>query len=307
MSLKKEIADLASRISSSHQNFAIDLSGPAGAGKGTIGKELEELLDAHFFSTGNIYRFASYFLLNFENFSSERILSMEPEQLNQEMEAHWHHLSQIEFNYQTQSVEFTHAQYGTQIVSFAHLRLDPQVSAVVSTVAGSQFMREQAGEIYRQTVLTQWRVIGDGRDGDRVLSPEALAETAAQLGQSAIPYVLLIYIFADEEVLIKRALWRELEKQGCLIAENITDREFEELADRFLSAVVKQSIHDNIIHRNQNDHNKPDYAKLLTPVEAIESGRYSLIVDSSHLTVDEVILLILQKLVAGFQVECRLT
>lgn len=88
---------------------------------------------------------------------------------------------------------------------------------------------------------------------------------------------LRIYVYADEHILAQREVKRQAERGITLSIEN---------AEQIISA------------RNKEDQARVGRGKLLTPQEAQEPGRYDLVIDTSHMTRNEVVLEVLKKLKA---------
>jgi cytidylate kinase len=108
-------------------------------------------------------------------------------------------------------------------------------------------------------MLTHGRTVLEGRDMWEVAIHDA---------------DILIYLYATNEVLIAREIERQRQRGVTLSPEDVA------------TIVIKRNADDNARVRG----------KLLTPKEAIESNKYNLIIDTSNMSPDEILLDVLLKL-----------
>lgn len=135
---------------------------------------------------------------------------------------------------------------------------DPKIGMVISQLAKRDPIRDFLDR-EQLSLLQQGKAVIEGRD----------------MWQIARPYVdILIYLYADDKTLMEREKKRHTERGKPILDE-----------------IAKKIVVD----RNNEDYNRTR-GKLMTPEEAKRSKKYDIVIDTSHLTPEEIVLLILQKL-----------
>lgn len=243
----------------------LGVDGPQLAGKGTIVKILSEILQTVVFNSGIYYRAITHFLI--EN------KFIEPGK-NQ-------NLSNLNWNEILKSIEITHVQEAVEIAlvgedsivcSVGYQTLyGAEVTDTVSSVAACLEVRQCVINIaVSKFEEEEISIIIEARDN---------YENAIRFMATA-----LIYMFASEEEMIKRAIARE---------EGHQERELTRDEAKQIETIVKS--------RNEEElgrHSTPGHGRLLSPEEAIFGDYgYHLVVDTSNITPQELEITILAFLV----------
>jgi len=246
-----EINQLAESLKSYSWTIAID--GPAAVGKGTLMNNLKKLLDLDDLPTGDMYRSVTFYLTEVCGLSIQKIEEISDNNLSEILNK-----MDIAFT-SSQNKEVilmdTVLKYGAKVTTFLQ---NPEIGKIISKIAKRDPVRDYLEQFQKQKA-SAGNIVMEGRDMWNVVSEQAN---------------LMIYKYADDEVLIGREMKRQ-EDLGKTITYDMA---------RLI-----------VVKRNQDDSNR-SRGKLLKPQDAIGSGKYHLIIDTSNMNSDEVALTVLKKL-----------
>ena len=135
----------------------ITIDGPAGTGKSTVARELARRLGLDFLDTGSMYRAAAAIAID------QEIPADRPQDLVAAVVA-----ADLHFDWSTDPPSLI--AYGLPVMG--RIR-DPDVTAVVSPIAGIAALRRLMVERQRQIAAEHPRLVSEGRDQGSVVFPEA--------------------------------------------------------------------------------------------------------------------------------------
>lgn len=249
--LQSQISTLSEKLRK--RSWKIGIDGPAAVGKGTLANLLAEKLNLNKIETGRMYRAITCWVRD----NAIDLNVTDDEQLNRL-------LQNLIIRFQDMMdgsknvivLKLTPDQNEPKEFDVTQKLDDPEISSMVSAVAARIPVRDKVDK-QAMTLLRAGRAIIEGRD----------------MWQIAKPYTdVLIYLCADDEILVKREMKRQRER----------GREMSE-----------EKVREIVIRRNQQD-NQRNRGQLLTPHQAQEKGGYDVIINTSHLSPQEVLLKALQ-------------
>ncbi len=216
----------------------VTIDGPAGTGKSSVARALAKRLGLDFLDTGAMYRAAAAIAID------AGLWHGSVGQLD--LEAFLERVRQADLHFDWRSDPPTPLAWGKPIDR--RLR-DPDVTNVVSPIAGIKLLREHMVTKQRIIGAQHPRLVTEGRDQGSVVFPGALVK---------------FYLDASPEVRAARRA-RELEvKRGV----SFTDQE-------------RRALETEIVERDRSDASRAD-GPLVRPVDAV-------LVDTSSLSFDQVV------------------
>jgi cytidylate kinase len=232
------------------------VDGLAGSGKGILLEKMVEGLKLKKFSSGDVYRIITWYFLKI-GVTKDNIEEFNDEQLERKLSG-----LEIDFDSLDSGWWLIDPKTNRKLNIVGELR-SQAVDSNISSIVGRDPVRDIVDKHQRKIVEKNDNVFLEGRDMWDIFKN--------------VEGVLLAYLYASDEELIRREIGRQ---------------------NNLGNTIDQKEAQKRVINRNVADSNR-ERGRLLLPEEAEAGmGEYHLVVDTTELKPDEVYLLVLEMLYA---------